>query len=99
MATKTPSSLGFTALRSITMDGSDSVVTPIMKDSTTPSCAPLASSAYAMGMVPKTSAYMGTPAMVAMMTPKGLPVPSSCTTHSSGIQLWMTAPMPTPTST
>ena len=81
------------------MEGRDRVVTPIMKESTTPSCAPLASSASAMGMVPKISAYMGIPAMVAMTTPKGLPVPSNLTMNASGIQLWMTAPMPTPMST
>lgn len=41
MAAKMPSSFGFTALRSMIMEGRDSVVTPIIKDSTTPSRAPL----------------------------------------------------------
>ena len=98
-AAKMPSSFGFTALRSRIMEGRDRVVTPIIKDRTTPSRAPLASSAYAMGMVPKMSAYMGMPAMVARITPRGLPLPRIVTIHASGIQLWMTAPTPTPIST
>ena len=72
IAVKTPSSFGFTALRSMTIDGRDSVVTPIIKASTVPSCAPLPSRASAMGIVPKMSAYMGMPMMVAKITPKGL---------------------------
>ena len=95
----TASSLGFTALRSIIMDGKDNVVTPIIKERTTPSCAPFANSASAMGMVPKISAYMGIPATVAMITPKGLPVPSALTIRCSGIQLWINAPMATPINT
>ena len=87
IAAKMPSSLGFTALRSKIIEGRDSVVTPIMKDKTTPSCAPFASSASAMGIVPKMSAYKGTPANAAMTTPKGLPVSRICTIHSVGIQL------------
>jgi hypothetical protein len=67
-----PSSLGFTAFRSIIIDGRDSVVTPIIKERTTPSRAPFASKASAMGIVPKISAYIGTPATVARITPKGL---------------------------
>ena len=94
--TKMPSSFGFTALRSMMMEGRLSVVTPIIKLSTTPNCAPLASKASAMGMVPKISAYMGTPAIVARITPKGLPDPSSLMINSSGIQLWIKAPTPTP---
>lgn len=87
IAIKTLSSLGFTALRNIIIDGSDNVVTPIIKDRTTPSCAPFASRASAIGIVPKMSAYIGTPATVAMITPKGLPVPNTRTINSSGIQL------------
>ena len=37
--------------------GKDKVVTPIIKDKTTPSCAPFANNASAMGIVPKMSAY------------------------------------------
>ena len=87
MAAKIPSSFGFTALRSTIMDGSERVVTPIMNDSTTPSRVPLASSASAMGIVPKMSAYMGMPAIVSRITPKGLSVPRSVTMKASGIQL------------
>ena len=79
MPAKMQSSLGFTALRSIIMDGRDSVVTPIMNESTTPSSAPLASNASAIGIVPKISAYIGTPATVARITPKGLLSPSTLT--------------------
>ena len=87
MAMKMPSSFGFTALRSIIIDGSDNVVTPIIKDRTTPSNAPFASKASAIGIVPKISAYIGMPAMVAKMTPNGLLSPSTLTINSSGIQL------------
>ena len=59
IATNSPNSFGFTALRSIMMEGSESVVTAIIKESTVPSCAPLNSSASATGIVPKMSAYMG----------------------------------------
>ena len=38
---KRPSNFGFTALRSMISDGSESVVTAIMKESTVPSRAPL----------------------------------------------------------
>jgi len=50
------SNLGLIAFRSITMDGIERVVTDIMKDRTVPNCAPLKSSASAIGMVPKMSA-------------------------------------------
>ena len=69
MATKTPSNFGFTALRSKIRDGRLSVVTAIMKLRTAPRRAPFPSSASAMGIVPKISAYMGTPTSVARMTP------------------------------
>lgn len=49
---KMTSNLGFTALRSITIEGSDSVVTPIIKDRTAPSCVPFASRTSAIGIVP-----------------------------------------------
>ena len=72
IAIKTPSNFGLTALRNIIIDGKDSVVTPIIKASTVPSCAPFPSKASAMGIVPKISAYMGMPMMVANITPNGL---------------------------
>ena len=40
-----------------------------------------------IGIVPKMSAYIGMPATVAKMTPKGLLSPSTLTINSSGIQL------------
>lgn len=72
MAIKIPKSFGLTAFLSIIMDGRERVVTAIIKDSTTPSKAPFESKASAIGIVPKISAYMGTPATVAKITPKGL---------------------------
>ena len=86
IAMKIPSSFGFTAFFNMIIEGNDSVVTPIIKDSTTPSLAPFASSASAIGIQPNISAYIGTPAIVAMITPKGLPVPSIFTMISYGIQ-------------
>ena len=87
MAMKIPSSFGFTALRSIIIDGRESVVTPIIKDKTTPNNAPFVSRASAIGIQPKISAYIGMPATVAKMTPNGLLSPSTLTMKSSGIQL------------
>lgn len=99
IAAKIASNLGFTAFFSIIIDGRESVVTPIIKDRTTPSLAPFARSASAIGIHPKILAYIGTPATVAMITPNGFPVPSTLTIISSGIQLWINAPIPTPIST
>ena len=84
---KIPSSFGLTALRSIIIEGSESVVTPIIKERTTPSKAPFASRASAIGIVPKISAYIGIPTIVARITPNGLFSPSALTINSSGIQL------------
>ena len=78
-------------------DGRDRVVTAIMKDRTVPSCAPLESSASATGIVPKMYAYMGMPTIVARITPKGLLLPRTASTQLYGIQLWISAPMPTAT--
>ena len=44
-------------------------------------------SASATGIVPKMSAYMGIPRIVASITPKGLRLPSTFSTQLSGIQL------------
>ena len=41
IATNIPNSLGFTAFFNIIMDGRDNVVTPIIKESTTPNLAPV----------------------------------------------------------
>ena len=54
MPMNSANSLGFTALRSIIIDGKLNVVTAIIKDKIVPSCAPLKSSASATGIVPKT---------------------------------------------
>ena len=97
MPMKSASNLGFTAFRNMISEGRDSVVTAIIKLRTVPSCAPLESSASATGIVPKMSAYIGTPIIAARTTPKGLPLPKTASTQCSGIQLWMTAPIPTPT--
>ena len=75
------------AFFNITIDGKLSVVTPIMKESTTPSFAPFASKASAIGIHPKISAYIGTPAIVAIITPNGFPFPRNFTIKSFGIQL------------
>ena len=87
IAMKIPSSLGFTALRSIIIDGRESVVTAIIKDNTTPSSAPFQSLSAAIRIVPNKSAYIGTPAIVAKTTPKGLLSPRTFTINFSGIQL------------
>ena len=82
-----PKSFGFIAFFNIITDGRDSVVTPIINDNTTPNLAPLASSASAKGIHQKISAYIGTPAILEIMTPNGLTVPRNLTIISSGIQL------------
>ena len=87
IAINVPKSFGRTALRSMMIDGSESVVTAIMKERTVPSSAPLASKASAIGITPKMSAYMGTPSAVVRITPNGLFEPRTISIHSSGIQL------------
>ena len=81
------SSFGLTALRSIIREGRLKVVTAIIKARTVPSKAPLPSSASATGIVPKMSAYMGTPITAARTTPKGLLLPKTVLIQLSGIQL------------
>ena len=81
------SNLGFTAFRSIIIEGRDKVVTAIIKDKIAPSWAPLANSASATGIVPKISAYIGTPTRVAKITENGLLLPSAVSIHVCGIQL------------
>lgn len=58
IAMNIPSSFGFTAFRSIIIDGSESVVTAIIKDRTVPSSAPFPRRASATGIVPNISAYI-----------------------------------------
>src|SRR5665647_2062779 len=89
-------SLGLTALLSMTIDGNDNVVTAIINASIEPSCAPLKNNASAIGIVANISAYIGIPINVERRTPKGLLLPSTALTHSSGIQLCIIAPIPTP---
>ena len=91
------SSFGLIALRSMIIDGKLSVVTAIIKAKIVPSCAPFASRASATGMVPNMSAYMGIPTRAARSTPKGLLLPRTVSIQLAGIQLWITAPIPTPT--
>ena len=81
------SSFGLTALRSIIIDGRLNVVTAIIKLRIVPSCAPFANNAYATGIVPKISAYIGMPINVARITPNGLWLPSAASIQLSGIQL------------
>lgn len=88
---------GLTALFSIIIDGRLSVVTAIINDKTVPSCAPLLNNASATGIEPKISAYIGIPIKVAKITPKGLLLPKVPDTQFPGIQLCITAPIPTPT--
>ena len=79
------SSLGLMAFLSIIIDGRLKVVTAIINDNTTPSLAPLASKASAIGIQPKISAYIGIPASVAINTPNGLPLPRKLIIRFSGI--------------
>ena len=92
MAINRARSLGFTAFLSIISEGRERVVTAIMKESTTPSSAPLAKRASAIGIVPKISAYNGAPASTAIMTPKGLFFPKRATINLSGMALWSLRP-------
>ena len=87
MAIKRVNSLGFTAFFSMIKDGKLNVVTAIINDKIVPNCAPFESNASATGMVPKISAYIGTPTRVAKITPNGLLLPKILSIHVSGIQL------------
>ena len=69
------------------IDGKLRVVTPIINDKTVPSNAPLANRASATGIVPKISAYIGIPTIVANITPNGLFPPKTLSIQVSGIQL------------
>ena len=58
IAMKMPSNFGLIAFFNMIIDGSDSVITPIINARTTPSFAPFATSASAMGIHPNISAYI-----------------------------------------
>src|SRR3712207_2377995 len=96
MVIKVISNFGFTAFLSIIIDGKLSVVTAIINDKTVPSCAPLDNNASATGMVPKISAYIGIPISVPSITPTELLLPKTDSIQYSGIQLCITALIPTP---
>ena len=66
--TKTIISFFLTAFDNIIIDGHDKVVTAIINDKTVPSPAPFANKLSAIGIVPKISAYIGTPVKVARGT-------------------------------
>lgn len=61
LAQPEPSRGGLTAFLSMTSDGSDNVVTAIMKARMVPSWAPLPSSASATGIVPKIALHVRDP--------------------------------------
>ena len=84
---KVNSNLGFTTLFNIIIDGKLNAVTPIINDRMVPTPTPFANNASAMGMVPKISAYIGTPTIVAIKTENGLSVPKIFCMISVGIQL------------
>jgi hypothetical protein len=96
MAINVPNSFGLIAFFSIMSDGRLSVVTAIIKLKIVPRKAPLDKSASAIEITPKISAYIGIPRIVASITPKGLLPPSTVLIQLSGIQLCITAPIPTP---
>ena len=70
------------AVRSMMTEGRLNVVTAIMKLRMVPNCAPLVKRASATGMVPKISAYMGTPTRTASTTPKGFREPRMDSTQA-----------------
>jgi hypothetical protein len=76
MPIKVNSNLGFTTFCNMIIDGRLSAVTPIINDRMVPTPTPFNNRASAIGIVPKISAYMGTPTIVAMITEKGLFVPN-----------------------
>ena len=97
IATNVIRSLGLITFPNIIIDGKLNVVTAIIKLRTVPSVAPFDKKASAIGMAPKISAYIGAPTIVANNTPKGLLLPRIFSIQTSGIQLWMMAPIATPT--
>ncbi|MPN10744.1 hypothetical protein SDC9_158041 [bioreactor metagenome] len=96
MLAKMISNFNFTTFLSMIMEGRERAVTAIMKDRAVPSPTPFKTRASAMGRVPKISAYIGIPTTAAIRTEYHLSCPNTADMTSSGIQLWMAAPMPTP---
>ena len=99
MPTKIISNLLLTTFFSSIIEGNDRAVTAIMKAKTVPIPTPLVTRASAIGKVPKISAYMGIPTKVAITTENAFFSPNMAVIIDSGIQLWIAAPMPTPTKT
>ncbi len=97
IATNSASSRGLTALRSITRDGRDNVVTAIINASTVPSSAPFASRGLCHRDRSKNIRIHGNSYYRCQHHAKGIVTPSTVSTQLSGIQLWMIAPSPTPT--
>lgn len=86
----------FTTFFNKIIEGSERAVTAIIKDNAVPIPTPFNTKASAIGKVPKISAYIGTPTIVANNTEYHLSWPRTADMMFSGIQLWMAAPIPTP---
>ncbi len=76
IAIKVNNNLGFTTLFNIIIDGKLNAVTPIIKERIVPTPTPFDNNASAIGIVPKMSAYIGTPTTVAINTENGLSFPN-----------------------
>lgn len=96
MPMKIANNFGFTTFLSKIIEGKESAVTAIIKDSAVPRPTPLRTKASAIGRVPKISAYMGIPTKEATRTEYHLSFPKIAEIKDSGIQLWIAAPIPTP---
>jgi hypothetical protein len=77
-------SRSLSTLRRMIISGSDSAITLIMKASTVPSAAPLASSACTMGMTPAALVYIGTPISTASGTDHQASLPMKLAMKSCG---------------
>ena len=80
-------SFGLTAFESIIIEGKESAVTLIIKERIVPTPTPFANNASATGIVPKISAYIGVPRIVARGTAYHLSLPKIACIHSLGIKL------------
>src|SRR5450830_112356 len=83
-ATKVAISLIFSTLRRMIISGSERAMTLIMKASTVPSAAPLASRAYTIGITPAALVYIGTPMTTASGTDHQASLPMKLARKSSG---------------
>ena len=79
------SNFGLTAFANIIIDGKDRAVTLIIKESIVPTPTPLKNHASATGIVPKMSAYIGAPTILATSTLYHLSSPSTICIHSVGM--------------